>query len=118
MVASRRWGRTAFGCLFSILLVVTAVYFAVNVGEPYLRYYRFLDGMKQEARFSARFTDDQIQARLAALADSLGLPEAAGRVRVRRASNRISLSSSYYERVEMPLIVRDILFSPQAEWTY
>jgi len=118
VVASRRWGRTAFGCLFSILLLVTAVYFAVNVGEPYLRYYRFLDGMKQEARFSARFTDDQIQARLAALADSLGLPEAAGRIRVRRAPNRISLSSSYYERVEMPLIVREILFSPQAEWTY
>lgn len=118
MVASRRWGRSAFGCLFSILLLVTAVYFAVNVGEPYLRYYRFLDGMKQEARFSARFTDDQIQARLAALADSLGMPEAAGRVRVRRDPSRISLSSSYYERVEMPLIVRDILFSPQAEWTY
>jgi len=117
-VVRRRVGRTNFGCLISLLLAVTAVYFAVNVGEPYIRYYRFLDGMKQEARFSARFTDDQIQVRLSALADSLGLPEAAGRVRVRRASNRISLSSSYYERVEMPLIVRDILFSPQAEWTY
>lgn len=117
MVARRR-GRTNFGCLLGLLVIVTAVYFAVNVGEPYFRYYRYLDGMKQEARFSARFTDDEIQRRLAALADSLGLPEAAGRVRVRRASNRISLSTSYYERVEMPLIVRDILFSPQAEWTY
>ena len=114
----RRTGRTNFGCLFSILLLVTAVYFGVNVGEPYFRYYRFLDGMKQEARFSARFTDEQIHVRLAALADSLGLPEAAGRVRVRREPSHISLSSSYYERVEMPLIVRDILFSPQAEWTY
>jgi hypothetical protein len=104
--------------LLGLLLGVTAVYFAVNVGEPYFRYYRYLDGMKQEARFSARFTDEEIQRRLKALADSLGLPEAAGRVRVRRASNRISLSTSYYERVEMPLIVRDILFSPQAEWTY
>jgi len=117
-VVARRRGRTNFGCLLTLLLVVTAVYFGVNVGEPYIRYYRYLDGMKQEARFSARFTDEEIQRRLAALADSLGLPEAAGRVRVRRASNRISLSTSYYERVEMPLIVRDILFSPQAEWTY
>ena len=114
----RRRGRTNFGCLFAILLAVTAGYFGRNIGEPYLRYYRFLDGMKQEARFSARFTDDDIQKRLAALADSLGLPEAAGRVRVRRASNRIFLSSTYYERVEMPLVVKDILFSPQAEWTY
>ena len=117
MVTSRA-GRTKFGCLVSLLVVVTIVYFAINVGEPYLRYYRFLDGMKQEARFSARFSDQEIQQRLAALADSLGLPEAAGRVRVRRASNRISISTSYYERVEMPLIVRDILFSPQADWTY
>ena len=115
MVACRR-GRTNFGCLFSILLLVTAVYFGVNVGEPYFRYYRFLDGMKQEARFSSQFTDEQIQTRLAALADSLGLPEAAGKVSVRRESNRISLSSSYNERVEMPLIVRDIPFSPHVEW--
>lgn len=115
---SRRLGRSNFGCLLSLLLLVTAIYFGVNVGEPYVRYYRYLDGMKQEARFSARFTDEDIQRRLAALADSLGLPEAAGRVRVRRASNRISISSTYYERVELPLIVRDILFSPQAEWTY
>ena len=117
-MVTRRLGRTKFGCLVTLLLAVTAIYFAINVGEPYVRYYRFLDGMKQEARFSARFTDEDIQRRLAALADSLGLPEAAGKVRVRRASNRISLSSTYYERVEMPLIVRDILFSPQAEWTY
>lgn len=117
-MVSRRRGRTNFGCLLSLLFAVTLVYFVVNVGEPYLRYYRFLDGMKQEARFSARFTDEDIQRRLAALADSLGLPEAAGRVRVRRASNRISISSSYYERVEMPLIVKDILFTPQADWTY
>jgi hypothetical protein len=117
-VVTRRRGRTSVGCLVTLLLVVTAVYFAVNVGEPYLRYYRFLDGMKQEARFSARFTDEDSQHRLSSLADSLGLPEAAGRVRVRRTANRISLSSSYYERVEMPLIVRDILFTPQAEWTY
>jgi hypothetical protein len=117
-VVGRRRGRTAFGCLFSILLLVTAVYFAVNVGEPYLRYYRFLDGMNQEARFASQFTDDQIETRLAALADSLGLPEAAGKVRIRRESNRISLSSSYYERVETPLLVRDLLFSPQVEWTH
>ena len=117
-MVKRRTGRTNFGCLLTLLLVVTAAYFGVSIGEPYLRYYRYLDGMKQEARFSARFTDEDIQRRLAALADSLGLPEAAGKVRVRRASNRISLSTSYYERVEMPLIVRDILFTPQAEWTY
>ena len=46
MVARRR-GRTKFGCLLGLLLVVTGVYFGVSVGEPYIRYYRYLDGMKQ-----------------------------------------------------------------------
>lgn len=117
MVSGRR-GRTNFGCLLGVLLVVTLVYFGFNLGEPYFRYFRYLDGMKQEARFSARFTDEEIQRRLASLADSLGLPEAAGKIRVRRSSNRVSISASYYERVEMPLIVRDILFTPQVDWTY
>ena len=42
MVGGRQ-GRAKFGCLFGILLLVTAVYFGVSLGEPYLRYYRFLD---------------------------------------------------------------------------
>lgn len=117
MVRTRR-ARTSVGCLVTLLLIVTAVYFGFNIGEAYFRYYRYLDGMKQEARFSARLTDEEIQRRLVSLADSLGLPEAAGRVSVRRAANRISISSAYYERVELPLTVRDILFRPQAEWTY
>ena len=117
-MVSLRQSANKLGCLFSLLLVVTVAYFGVNVGEVYLRYFEFKDALLQEARFAARRSDDDIRTRLVLVADSLGLPEAAGHVRVRRASNRISLSSSYYERVEMPLIVRDILFSPQAEWTY
>ena len=77
-MVGRRLGRTNFGCLLSLLLAVTAIYFGVNVGDPYVRYYRYLDGMKQEARFSARFTDDDIQRHLSALADSGVVP--AGRM--------------------------------------
>ena len=114
----RRRGRTSVGCLIGLLVLVTVIYFGVNIGETYLRYYRFVDGMKQEARFSARFTDEEIQGHLAALADSLGLPEGARHVRIRRAANRIAISSAYYERVELPLTVREVLFEPHIEWTY
>jgi len=64
-VVSRRLGRSSFGCLLGLLLSVTAVYFAVNVGEPYLRYYRYVDGMKQvNDRLSQRFpTDTELEAR-------------------------------------------------------
>ena len=109
-------GRTSIGCLLTILLLVAATYFGVNLGEPYLRYFRFRDAMRQEARFSSRFTDEEIQRHLAAMADSLGLPESAARVQIRRTANRTVISSSYYEHVELPLMVREILFRPQAEW--
>lgn len=117
MVRARR-GASKFGCLVGGLLLVTVIYFGINIGEVYLRYYRFQDGMRTEARFSARLNDEEIKRRLASLADSLGLPESAGTVRVRRSPSHISISSEYYERIEFPLIVREILFTPQAEWTY
>jgi hypothetical protein len=117
-MVTRRAGRSRFGCLLGLLLLVTVAYFGINAGEVYLRYYRLTDAMKQEARFSLRFSDDDIRKHLAAFADSLGLPESAGRVRVRRSTNHISISSEYYERIELPLMVRDVLLTPQVEWTY
>jgi hypothetical protein len=117
-VVGRRRGRTKIGCLIGALAAVTIAYFSVNVAEVYWRYYRFSDAMKTEARFASRRTDDEIKRKLAALADSLGLPEGAGKIRVRRTQRHISISSEYYERVELPLVVREILFTPQAEWTF
>lgn len=117
MVRLRR-GASTLGCLLSILLMVTLIYFGVNIGEPYLRFFRFQDAMRQEARFAATKTDDDIRRRLAALADSLGLPDHAGRVNVQRGNRRIRISSSYSERVELPLIARDFLFTPRAESSF
>jgi hypothetical protein len=110
-----RGGRSTLGCLFTLLLLTAAGYFAVKVGEPYLRFYRYQDAMRQEVRFANKFTDDAIRRRLSALADSLGLPEEAGHVTVRRKARTISVWSEYYERVEMPLFLREIYFNPSAE---
>ncbi len=117
MVTARR-GAGRFGCLLTLLFAAAGTYFAVNVGEVYWRFYSFRDAMQQEARFAASRTDEQIRERLAQIADSLGLPEAAHRVRLRRTERAIRLSTSYYERVEFPLVARDVYFSPRAEWTF
>ncbi len=116
MVTNRR-GMSRLGCLVTLLLVVAVGYFAVNVGEVYWRYLTFRDAMKQDARFGARRTDDEIRLHLQAVADSLGLPDEASRIRIRRTESHISISSEYYERVELPLVVRDLLMSPRVEWT-
>jgi len=111
---SARRGAGKLGCLFSILLLVTAGYFGVNIGEVYLRYFEFRDAMVQEARFAKTRTDDDIRRRLAALADSLGLPEEAARVSVRRSANVIRIRSEYVELVELPLFVRSFHMTPSA----
>lgn len=112
MVSSRR-GAGRLGCLVGLLLVVAASYFAVNVGTVYLRSYRFRDAMAQEVRFAETRDDDEIRRRLAARADSLGLPEEAAQVQIRRDARRIVVSSDYSELVELPMFVRLIRFNPQ-----
>ena len=110
-----RPGKGSLGCLFSLLILAALAYFAVNVGEVYLRAYRFEDAMKQEARFASRRTDDEIKRRLRDRADSLDLPEGARTVRVRRTPSKVIIWAEYYDPVEMPLFVKDLYFNPQAE---
>ena len=60
MVSARR-GRSTMGCLFILLLLTAAGYFAVNVGEPYFRFYQFQDAMEQEVRFARNRPDAAIK---------------------------------------------------------
>lgn len=117
MVSARR-GASRIGCLIGLLLIVTVVYFGANIGEVYLRMYRLRDAMAQEARFAEGRDDDAIRMRLRATADSLGLPDEAGRFQIRRSANRITISTSYVELVELPLFVREFRFAPRVEQAF
>lgn len=111
----RRTGKSALGCLFTLLVLAVILYFGVNVGETYFRFYQFQDAMKQEVRFAAHNSDATILRRLRAQADSLGLPEAAGVVSLQRDGRYIELESDYYEHIELPLTVREVHFNPRAQ---
>ena len=113
-----RGGRSSVGCLFSLLILAAAVYFGINFGEVYWRFYEFQDAMKQEVRFAAQIPDERIRLRLAALADSLGLPEEASEVTVERSTGSISVRAEYTERVDLPLVSREIRFRPRAQGTF
>ena len=111
MVMNRR-GRGRLGCLVTLLLVVAIAYFGFNIGEVYLRFYRLKDAMVQEARFAHNRDDNTIRLRLAAVADSIGLPDEAGRMVIRRDATNITISTDYSEHVELPLFVREFTFRP------
>ena len=113
-----RAGRSSLGCLVTLLIVVALGYFGVNIGEVYLRYYRFRDSMQQAAAFASRLTDDDIRSRLRLAADSLGLPETAQKVQIRRREHSILITNEYYEHVEFPGYVREIHFQPRAERSF
>jgi hypothetical protein len=114
MVTLRR-GASTLGCLFSMLVVVALVYFGVNVGAPFWRYYQFRDAMQQEVRFAERKSDSQIVTTLRLKADSLALPAQAYKINVRRTSSRITVWTNYSETIDFPFVTRDITFRPVVE---
>lgn len=113
-----RAGKGTLGCLLSMLIASAVVYFAFNIGQTYWHYLQFQDRMKQEARFAQHRSDATIARRLREYADSLGLPEAAHKVHVRRRRGTIEIWAEYYTNVELPLVVKEFYFRPQAVGTF
>ena len=110
-----RRGESRLGCLVTLLVLVVAVYFGIDFGEAYFRFYQFKDAMGQEARFANDKTDEQITTRLAALADTLQLPGDAHQIQIVRSSGVITISSEYDEVIELPFKKERVLhFSPRA----
>jgi hypothetical protein len=114
----QRGGLTRLGCLLTMLILTAIGYFGFNVGEAYFNFYRYRDLMRGEASFAANRTDIQIQRRVAAFADSLGLPDPADRVAVQRGKHDIQISAEYSVRIELPGYVREIHFSPSATGSF
>jgi hypothetical protein len=75
-----RRGASTRGCLFSLLIFVAALYYGVNIGEVFYRYYQYRDAMRSAARFAPTLPDDVIVRRVVERADELGLPSKARRV--------------------------------------
>ena len=119
-MVSARSGRSSIGCLFMLLLVSAGIYFGLNIGEAYWRFYQYEDAMKQELKFNGLRSDSLIIAHLWVQADSLGLPEDAKELSIERdpATRVIKVSADYTEQIELPLMVRLFSFHPHAEDTY
>ena len=113
MVNNRR-GAGRLGCLVMLLIVTAIGYFGTNIGEAYFNYYRYRDRMRGEIPFAAHNTDAEIKNRIAAFADSLGLPDPAHNVIVRRGRHDIFIEANYAVHIELPGYVREVHFNPTA----
>jgi hypothetical protein len=113
-----RRGAGKIGCLFTLLIVAAVLYFGVNAFEKYYAYLQFKDAMSQEIRFRSFLPDDRIKDNLRTIADSLGLPEDAGIVTVRRERGLMTIESHYEEFIELPGYKKEVHFEPKAAGTY
>ena len=72
--ASNRRGSSSTGCLLTLLLFSAALYYGINIGEVYWRFYQYQDEMRSQARLAPSLADGVIRRRLLLTVDRLGLP--------------------------------------------
>jgi hypothetical protein len=94
-------------------LFLAVAYYGIHVGGIYWRYYQLMDDMRQQAIFARQNTDDVIQTRLTAQADSL--LGNAPRFRIQRTNSRVIIDTEYSESVDLPLLKRTFTLHPRAE---
>lgn len=116
----RRWqadrrGRSAFGCLITLLLFAAALYYGVHIGEVYVRYYRLLDVMRFQASLAPSISNEVINSRLTATADSLLGRSPRFKIRRSGRTRKISIETEYTERVQLPLFDHTFVLRPRAE---
>ena len=118
MVIRSRRGASSSGCLLSLLLFVAALYYGVNIGEVYFRYYRLLDEMQTEAHLAAGLDDGTIRRRIQAAIEEIGIPDSAGteQLQVRRSESprQIVIETRYSEWVLLPFFNHSFSFHPRA----
>ncbi|HKC47576.1 MAG TPA: hypothetical protein VKB63_08245 [Gemmatimonadales bacterium] len=112
-----RRGASTMGCLLSLLVLVAVLYYGVNIGEVYFRYYRILDEMQSQARVAAALDNGTIQRRIASAIQEIGLPDdASGNLQITRSASprEITIETEYAETVKLPLFLHTFHLHPKA----
>jgi len=110
-------GASTTGCLVSLLILVAVLYYGVNIGEVYFRYYRLLDEMKTQAQLAAALDNGTIQRRIQTAILDIGVPEEAGAgltITRRPTPREITIETTYRESVHLPLFNHTFQFHPKA----
>ena len=119
MVSSPRGtrGGSTLGCLVSLLVFVAVLYYGINVGEVFLRYYQLLDEMKSNARLAPNLPDDVIQRRLQAKVEDVFGNDQHMKFRITRGgpTRTITIQTQYRDSVDLPFFKRTFELKPRAE---
>ncbi|HEV8600355.1 MAG TPA: hypothetical protein VGQ69_13435 [Gemmatimonadales bacterium] len=113
ILRSRR-GVSTLGCLFSALIAAVVLYYAIDVGRVYWKYYKLKDEMTTAARFAQHTPDEDIRRQLAGVARDLELPPEAQRFVIRRTQEPpiVSIRTEYRVTIELPFHNRVLTLKP------
>jgi hypothetical protein len=116
MVRATRRGASSSGCLWWLLFFVATLYYGVNIGEVYIRYYRLVDELDSQARLASALDDGTIGRRIAAAVDEIGLPDTTSHILITRSADprQIKIETAYSEHVHLPLFDHTFAFHPTA----
>ncbi len=114
--ATNRRGSSSTGCLLTMLVFSAVLYYGINIGEVYWRYYQYQDEMRSQARLAPSLNDGVIRRRLLLTVDRLGLPAEAQKIQIKRTAKprQIIIQSEYEEEVRLPLFNHTFHFRPSA----
>jgi len=114
--ATNRRGSSSTGCLLTMLVFSAVLYYGINIGEVYWRYYQYQDEMRSQARLAPSLNDGVIRRRLLLTVDRLGLPPEAQKIQIKRTAKprQIIIQSEYEEEVRLPLFNHTFHFRPSA----
>ena len=115
MVSLRsRRGVSTLGCLFSLLIAAVVLYYALDIGRVYWKYYKLKDEMTTSARFAMNTTDDDIRRHLSGVARDLELPPEAQRFVIRRTQEPplVTIRTEYRVTLELPFHNRILVLKP------
>jgi len=114
--ASSRRGSSSTGCLLTLLVFSAVLYYGINIGEVYWRYYQYQDEMRSQARLAPSLSDGVIRRRLLLTVDRLGLPAEAQKIQIKRTARprQITIQSEYAEELRLPLFHHTFHFRPSA----
>jgi hypothetical protein len=115
--SSGRRGASTMGCLISLVVLVAVLYYGVNIGVVYFRYYRLVDEMGTQARLAAALDNGTIQRRIADAVHDIGLPDAASsNLQITRSATprQIIIETTYNESVHLPLFNHTFRLHPRA----
>jgi hypothetical protein len=113
---SDRRGTSTTGCLLTLLLFSAVLYYGVNIGEVYWRFYQLQEEMRSQARLAPSLSDGVIRRRILVKIDQLGLPTEAERFKIERVPRprQIVIHGEYQEDVQLPFFNHTFTLKPRA----